>query len=620
VSAIPARDGRHSVPDHRPTADLVWLGVVAGTLVVVFLWPGLVSSWTVGAGPDESVYLWWTRVGMAEGLSLVGARPGISALIASIAGTIGLPLIPTVAGLQQALGVSVGIGAVALVRGRAHGGRPGWALTGLMAGIFAVHLAAGYVANLAFATAFVAAAAALASRSRRGVVAAALLLGGGGLSHPQFFLAGATILAAAGAMAWVLEPEHGWRSDAGRVLAALTGGGLLVGAGLTSMLVGDPRLAVDTSRDGFLRRAGLRSVLTETYLGRFRESIRRFAPWVTLPLAAIGALQVRDFTRRFLVAWAIATVVGVPVGIITGWFPPERVLTFGFALPILAALGITWVWERTEPRRWLTVTATAVLLALFALPSLNTQRSQRPFVSAEALAAATLAGRISSTLPPNTPLVFVVDDLDRFVTFNAINTANIARAAVPPERADDVYIFVGTLDDLASGRPVTSGEPEHVALSRLTLADIPAGERAVFIAPEWNLAPSALVDDRLVTWRSDEADVRSSLPDPRPLPAADGELAPSSSATIALATIIVLVLLWVVGAGWARWAFADSVAAAATAPAFGVAATTIAALTLDRLGAPLASRWSALAASAIAGLGGYLLLMLQRKPADDTVA
>ena len=40
---------------------------------------------------------------MAEGLALVRARPGISALIASIAGTIGLPLIPAVAGLQQAL-------------------------------------------------------------------------------------------------------------------------------------------------------------------------------------------------------------------------------------------------------------------------------------------------------------------------------------------------------------------------------------------------------------------------------------------------------------------------------------------------------------------------------------
>lgn len=605
--------------------DLAWLGLLACVLVVVFIWPGLHSSWTVGAGPDESVYLWWTRVGMAEGLPLVGARPGISALIASIAGTLGIPLIPTVAGLQQALGASVGIGAVALVRGRAHGGRPGWALAGLMAGIFAVHLAAGYVANLAFATAFVAAAAALASRTRRGVIAAALLLGGGGLAHPQFFLAGAAILAAAAAVAWVLEPEHGWRSDAGRVLAALIGGGVLVGAGLTSMLVGDPRLPVDTSRDGFLRRAGLRSVLTETYLQRFRDNIRRFAPWVTLPLAAIGALQVRGFTRRFLIAWAIATIVGVPVGIVTGWFPPERVLTFGFALPILAALGVTWVWERTEPRRWLTVTATIVLLALFALPSLNTQRSQRPFISADALAAATLAGRIASTLPPDTPLVFVVDDLDRFVTFNAINTANIARAAVPPERADDVYIFVGALDDLAAGRPTSTGEPEHDALSRLTLADIPAGDRALFVAAEWNPSPSVLVDDRLATWRGDgeqgrQVEVRSSVPDPRPLPVGADELRPSSPAAIAVATIAVLVLLWFVGAGWARWAFDDAVAAAATAPAFGVAAVAIVALAMERLGAPLGTRWSALTASAIAGLGGYALLVLQRKPADDAAA
>ena len=74
------------------------------------------------------------------------------------------------------------------------------------------------------------------------------------------------------------------------------------------------------------------------------------------------------FTRRFLIAWAAFTLVGVPVGIATGWFPPERVMTFGFALPILAALGITWVWERTEPRRWLTVASTVVLLALFACP------------------------------------------------------------------------------------------------------------------------------------------------------------------------------------------------------------------------------------------------------------
>ena len=618
-------DGRPIRGEGPHGPDLVWLAALTTMLVAIFAWPGLVFGWDFGPGPDETVYLWWTRLGAAEGIALVGSRPGVPALIAAVAGALSLPLVPALAGLQQALGVSIGLASVALVHGRAHGGRPGWTLVGLMAGVFAVHLADGYVANLAFAATFLAAAAALARRTRRGVIAAALLLGGGGLSHPQFFLAGAAILVAAAAVAWVLEPEHGWRSDAGRVLVALVGGGLVVGAGLLSMLLGPARLSVDTSKDGFLRRAGLDDALTRNYLHRFRESVRRFAPWVTLPLAAIGTLQVHGFTRRFLIAWAAFTLVGVPVGIATGWFPPERVMTFGFALPILAAQGVTWVWERTEPRRRLTVASTVVLLGLFALPALQTQGSQQPYMTRGDLAAATLVGRIAETLPTDTPLVIVVDDPDRFVTFNATNVANIARAAVPADRADDVYVFVGTLDDLEAGRPTERGEEEYDALSRITLADLPDGERAIFVAPEWNLDPSQLVDDGLVTWRAaavgadpaEGAEVRSSVPDPRPLPASDDELAPSSPLTIALSGPAVLAFLWFVGAGWARWTFDDRVAVAASAPAFGVAALTIAALALERLGVPLDGWWGPALASVLAALCGYALRIVQGTAVHD---
>jgi hypothetical protein len=446
------------------------------------------------------------------------------------------------------------------------------------------------------------------------VIAAALLLGGGGLSHPQFFLAGAAILIAAAAVAWILELEHGWRSDAGRVLAALAGGGLVVGAGLLSMLVGPPRLSADTSKDGFLRRAGFDEALYRNYLARFRENLRRFAPWVTLPLAAMGALQVYGFTRRFLLTWAGFTIVGVPVGIATGWFPPERVMTFGFALPILAAQGLTWVWERTEPRRWLTVIVTAVVLALFTLPALNAQRGQATFVEGEDLRAATLAGRIAATLPPGTPLVFVVDDPDRFVTFNATNVANIARAAVPPDRAGDVYVFVGAVDDLFAGRPTVRGEPEYDALSRLSLEDLPEGDRAVFVAPEFDVDPDALLDHRLVTWVAEgepSAAVASTVPHPRALPPGADELTTSSPLAIAAAAIAVLGFLWVLGAGWSRWTFDDRVAAAAAAPAFGVAILTIAALTLERFGVPLDGWWGPALASALAGLGGYALRLVQ---------
>ena len=345
-------------PAGHERRDLLWLLALVAVLLGFFLWPTFAYRWPFGVGPDEPVYLWWARVGAAEGISLVGARPGTPALIPTVAGALHMELVPALAGLQYALGAAIGTATIALVRGRSHGGRPGWLLAGLFAGMFGVHLAGGYLANLAYTLPFIAAAAALARRSRRGMIGAALLLGGGGLSHPQFFLVGAFILIVSAAMAWILEPEHGWRSDAGRVLAALGGGGVVVAAGLLSMVIGPPQLSVDTSKDGFLRRAGLADALHETYQFRFRENVRRYAPWVTLPLAAVGTLQVRGFTRRFLVAWLACTIIGVPLGIATGWFPPERLMTFGFALPMLAALGVTWVWERTEPRRWLTVVAT----------------------------------------------------------------------------------------------------------------------------------------------------------------------------------------------------------------------------------------------------------------------
>ena len=82
------------------------------------------------SGPDEPVYLWWARIGAAQGISLVGGRPGTPALIPAVAGTLHLPFIPALAGLEYALGAAVGLATVALVRGREAGGRCGLAARG----------------------------------------------------------------------------------------------------------------------------------------------------------------------------------------------------------------------------------------------------------------------------------------------------------------------------------------------------------------------------------------------------------------------------------------------------------------------------------------------------------
>ena len=92
-------------------------------------------------GPDAPVYLWWSRLAGVEGLSAIANRPGAPALSLVLEGTLGLSVVQVTAALEVALGVAVGLSSAALVR--RHTEASGSALAGLLAGTFAVHLAAG---------------------------------------------------------------------------------------------------------------------------------------------------------------------------------------------------------------------------------------------------------------------------------------------------------------------------------------------------------------------------------------------------------------------------------------------------------------------------------------------
>ncbi len=195
--------------------------------------------------------------------------------------------------------------------GERRGVRAAWVLAGLLTGLFTVHLAAGYLANLAFAAPFVAAAICLTLGTPRSTVLAAIALGGGGLAHPQFFLIGALVFA--GVAAWSLaRRERGWRSDAGRVALATLGGGGILAGGLLAMTIGPARLAVDTSKDGFLRRAGMTDAVRHAYLERTLHRWTRYVQWLALPLAALGLMRTSGFARRVLAAWTALVVVGAP--------------------------------------------------------------------------------------------------------------------------------------------------------------------------------------------------------------------------------------------------------------------------------------------------------------------
>ena len=325
-------------------------------------------------GPDAPVYLWWSRLAGAEGLSAIAHRPGAPALSLVLEGTLAISGVEVIAALEVVLGVAVGLSSAALVRRRV--GAVGSALAGLLAGTFAVHLAAGYVANLITAAAFLAAAALLDDPGRRAAVLAAVVLAGGGLAHPQFLLLCVAILLVAAALAW-----RGDRREAFRIAGTAAGGAAALGIALLAVRPGAPPLDVDTSKDAFLRRAGLTSELRNAYLDRFVHRWTRYVEWVSVPLAAIGFTAPNGNAGRILRSWFVLTFAGVAFALVTGLLPADRFVTFGFAIPILAALGLVRLWRRLERRRALAVVVTAALTIAMLAGSAIAWNRQDPFIS-----------------------------------------------------------------------------------------------------------------------------------------------------------------------------------------------------------------------------------------------
>ena len=64
-----------------PEALILPMVVLAAVFLRVAVWPTFVHHYPFGVGPDMPVYLWWSRVGLAQGISVVGERPGTVLLL-----------------------------------------------------------------------------------------------------------------------------------------------------------------------------------------------------------------------------------------------------------------------------------------------------------------------------------------------------------------------------------------------------------------------------------------------------------------------------------------------------------------------------------------------------------
>jgi hypothetical protein len=299
-------------------------------------------------------------------------------------------------------------------------------------------------------------------------------------------------------------------------------------------------------------------------------------------------------------AWGIATVVGVLAGLVTGWLPPDRLVTFGFVVPILAAVGLVRLERRLEARRPLAIAATTALaLAMLAGAFISWNR-QEPFLSKDEVRAAGVAGAAASGLDAGVPLAFLVNETDPSVTFLATRAGNVIRASVPPDRIRDVVVVV---PPLVGG----SADPERRALERITSADLREAESnsgrpaEVFVLAPFDAVdrpPEALVVDTATSSGRAEA----------------APLEPSSPLGIAVSSALVLALVWAIGFGWARAVVEDPVAATAVAPALGAGALVLSGIALERLGLAIEQVAGGWIASALAGAGGYAAwLVLERR-------
>jgi hypothetical protein len=597
------------------------VAALAGLLLILIAWylePFIAHRYPFPIGPDAPVYLWWTQLAGHDGLSAV-ARPGVPTLALVMEGTLHVSLSAAMAALECALGVGLGLAAAALARTMRvrrevdlWEERVTWLLVGTLTGTFAVHLAAGYLANLALAELFVAMASALAVARRRATVGAALLLGAAGLADPPFLLVGLVILMIAATMAWGQD-----RQELARIAGATAGGLIVLGAGWLALLAGPAPLSVVTSRDGFLKEAGLTGTLRGAYWYRFVHRWTRYVEWASIPVAAFGVREAMGFVRRFLLAWGAVTVAGVAAGLATGLFPADRFITFGFVVPILSAFGLIRLWRALAGRRALAVGVVGALTIAMLSGALIAWTRQKPFLSVREVTAAIEAGRYAAATPPATPLLFWVNAEDRTASFLAARAANVIRASVPADRIRDVYVVVPSP---AAGLPETR---ERAGLSRVTQADARrATEAAGGRALTFLLRPFDPVDQPPSSAIQASGDVVVGAEGSATVPARPSSpidpFRPSSPGGIALASVAAIALIGLVGYGWARTFAGDVMTGLALASPCGVAAMILVGIALERLGLPLSGSVGPTFVSALAGGSGYLArFFLERHARSD---
>ena len=596
-------------------AALAFAALAAVGALALYLVHPISSGFRLPVGPDGPVYTWLARLAADSGLGdAPGAGPGVPALTAGLASALRIEAVQAVTLLGPVLAVACGLAGAALLESAlgsdARRAAAGVALTAA----FTAYLAGGWLANVAMAATFLAALAALAVPSGRSPVwLAGGLIAAGGLAHGIFLGIGVLVLVVL-AVIELTPPGRGPAEVArARRIALAAGAGSAVALAGIAWIGAGPALQVDTSQDGFLRRAQLRTLLLDRYRERLRGDVAR-ARIPVLSAAALAAAWLafdreeegrRPFLR-LVAAWAIVTLAGAGFLAMTGLGPANRMVQFAFVLPIAGAAGAGVLLRRG----WVTAIVAAALVAVFVWTALAGWGRQSPALEGAELAAVARASDAVATAPPGTPLVFVVDTSQLAAAYHVTRMANVIRGAVDPSRIPDVRVAVGAPGDYLDGTRDPRGDREYgsIADAYARETEVVHGREIALVLRRFNprgwveavrggreVAPGVVV---LPTGASDLARGETAAP-------TRWGLGPVALAALCLATLGALAA---VGGGWAWWGLrsAGPRAAALAAPSAGVGVTILGSVAADRVGA-LPGSIGALLGVLLLAAAGYVL-------------
>jgi len=611
------------------------LSVLAVVIMGLYLWIYPAGGFSVALGWDTAEYVWRTRLAQEVGVAHVddavpsivpakSGRPGYPVISATLSSVSGVEPLRVAAVIPPAVVAAIALAAGAFVSSVLR--RPPWqlAVVTLFVGLspFMVSLMdpEGYVDNLMAAAVFMAATVpvALALQDRAALIPAVVLFGMGGVIHWTFLqLVSATLLLTA---AFLLPGSlRRWRSGA-RLLDTPA-------ARLGQIVVGGALFAVGTLY-GFLGdRLPRLQAITEEFLPKLVRDIPRYLFPFTLPLAALGvgalAWDAREpaehttrvrFTLAFLLSWCLVVLGGVVANAVFGVpIPSHRFLAFALAVPVLGALGVIWLGGLAS-RVALPVGAFLIgSLVVLSVVLTEWQWARAvPWVDAEKMSEAGVAAAYldAAQVGRDRPVVFVVSGRDWAYAGLMVH---MLRAALPPDRMDDVHLFAGSPQDYLDRRPRRTGvSTYYFSQMRHTYALDPVA----LVLPSFNVVHfQAWVDEHPQSRVAPSlAIVRGPVID-RPLPPEAGPIGRFPPIGLGILAVASLAVLALVGLGWAVTlvgSWLRPIELLALSPAVGIGTLVLGGVVFDRLGLRLSAMPGALLPLLVAAGGWAAFAVVSR--------